>query len=62
MILIPDELTQIVQREMDRNTSLSKDLQSLRNATETIEAHNKNSDEMVCDFLRLNMKLKRRSV
>lgn len=28
-----DELTQIVQNEMDRNTSISKDLQALRNAT-----------------------------
>lgn len=50
IILISDELTQIVQKEMDRNKSLSKDLQSLRNATETIEVHNKTSVEMVYGF------------
>lgn len=33
-----DELTQIVQNEMERNTSLSKDLQALRNATVAIES------------------------
>lgn len=32
-----DELTQIVKEEMDRNTSLSKDLQRLRLATNAIE-------------------------
>lgn len=52
MIHISDELTQIVQKEMDRNKCLSTDLQRLRNATETIEAaYDKNSDETVCNFV-----------
>ncbi|XP_031620520.1 uncharacterized protein LOC116339048 [Contarinia nasturtii] len=42
-----DELTQIVQNEMDRNTTLSKDLQSLRNGTGCMENINiiKNDDK-----------------
>lgn len=33
-----DELTQIVKEEMDRNSSLSRDLQAIRSATNTIES------------------------
>lgn len=33
---LPDELTQIVKDEMDRNTNLSKDLQRLRYATNSM--------------------------
>ncbi|XP_055310223.1 uncharacterized protein LOC129573573 [Sitodiplosis mosellana] len=41
-----DELTQIVQKEMDRNTSLCKDLQTLRNVAGANE-HNGENIELV---------------
>lgn len=41
-----DELTQIVQNEMDRNKNISKDLQALRNATGADVNKDKNIEQV----------------
>lgn len=56
-----DELTQIVKEEMDRNSSLSRDLQAIRSATNTIESvQTEKLQEKVCS-LKINNFLSRKS-